>query len=130
VGFTGCSIGGQKEERPVTKLIWLGLGIDTEEYKIYIPEERICKLKLQLNHALTRYKITLKELQSLAGSLVFSFKVLPSARAFNRRFYGAMSGVSKPFHFIRISRGMKEDIQVLLSFLDKCNGNNIFPDEI
>jgi hypothetical protein len=62
-------------------------GIDTEEYKIYIPEERICKLKLQLNHALTRYKITLKELQSLAGSLVFNFKVLPSARAFNRRFY-------------------------------------------
>ena len=91
--FTGCSIGGQKEEGPVTKLICLGLGIDTEEYKIYIPEERICKLKLQLNHALTRNKITLKELQSLAGSLAFCSKALPSARAFNRRFYGAMSGV-------------------------------------
>ena len=48
----------------------------------------------------------------------------------DRRLYGAMSGVSKPFHFIRLSRGMKEDIQVLLSFFDKCNGNNIFPDEI
>jgi hypothetical protein len=65
-----------KQKSPGYKL---GLGIDTEEYKIYIPEERICKLKLQLNHALTRYKITLKELQSLAGSLVFSFKVLPSS---------------------------------------------------
>jgi hypothetical protein len=46
-------------------------------------------------------------------------KSLPSARAFNRRFYGAMSGVSKHYHFIRVSRGMKEDIQVWLSFLDK-----------
>jgi hypothetical protein len=29
-----------------------------------------------------------------------------------------------------VSRGMKEDIQVWLSFLDKFNGSNIFPDEI
>ena len=130
MGFTGCSIDGRKEEGPVTKLICLGLGIDTEEYKIYIPEERICKLKLQLNHALTRNKITLKELQSLAGSLVFCLKDLPSARAFNKRLYGAMSGVSKPLHLIRVSRGMKVDIQVWLSFLDKFNGNNIFSDEI
>ena len=79
---------------------------------------------------MTRNKITLKELQSLAGSLALCSKGLPSARAFNRRFYGAMSGVSKPYHFIRVSRGMKEDIQVWLSFLDKFNGSNIFPDEI
>ena len=125
-----ASLAVEKEEGPVTKFICLGLGIYTEEYKIYIPEERICKLKIQLNHALTRNKITLRELQSLAGSLVFCLKALPSERAFNRRFYGAMSGVSKPFHFIRVSRGMKEDIQVWLSFLDKCNGNNIFPDHI
>ena len=52
------------------------------------------------------------------------------AKAFNSRFYGAMSGVSKPYHFIRVSRGMKENIQVWLSFLDKFNGSNIFPDEI
>jgi hypothetical protein len=111
-------------------LICLGLRIDTEEIKIYIPEEKICKLKIQLNHALTRNKITLKELQSLAGSLACCLKVLLSARAFNRRCYGAMSEVSKPYHFIRVSRGMKENIQVWLSFLDKFNGSNIFPDEI
>lgn len=126
----GVPLAVEKEEGPVTKLIYLGLGIDTEEFKIYIPEEKLCKLKIQLNHALTRSKITLKELQSLAGSLAFCSKALPSARAFNRRFYGAMSGVSKPYHFIRVSRGMKEDIQVWLSFLDKFNGSNIFPDEI
>ena len=100
----GVPLAVEKEEGPVTKLICIGLGIDTEEYKIYIPEERICKLNIQLNHALTRNKITLTELQSRAGALVFCIKGLPSARAFNRRFYGAMSGVSKPFHFIRVSR--------------------------
>jgi hypothetical protein len=62
--------------------------------------------------------------------IAFLFVNCLSARAFNRRFYGAMSGVSKPYHFIRVSRGMKEDIQVWLSFLDKFNGSNIFPDEI
>jgi len=122
----GVPLAVEKEEGPVTKFIYLGLGIDTEEFKIYILEEKICKLKIQLNHALTRSKITLKELQSLAGSLAFCSKALPSARAF----YGAMSGVSKPYHFIRVSRGMKEDIQVWLSFVDKFNGSNIFPDGI
>ena len=72
----GVPLAVEKEEGPVTKLIYLGLGIDTEEFKIYIPEEKICKLKIQLNHALTRSKITLKELQSLAGSLAFCSKAL------------------------------------------------------
>jgi hypothetical protein len=65
------------KESPTSQwLICLGLRIDTEEFKIYIPEEKICKLKIQLNHALTRNKITLKELQSLAGSLACCLKVL------------------------------------------------------
>ena len=60
----GVPLAVEKEEGPVTKLIYPGLGIHTEEFKIYIPEEKICKLKIQLNHALTRNKITLKELHS------------------------------------------------------------------
>ena len=73
----GVPLAVEKEEGPVSKLICLGLRIDTEEIKIYIPEEKICKLKIQLNHALTRNKITLKELQSLAGSLAFCSKAFP-----------------------------------------------------
>lgn len=125
----GVPIAEEKNEGPVTRLCYLGLGIDTEEFKIYVPEEKIIKLKAQLNTTLGRKKVTLKELQSLTGSLAFCSKALPAARAFNRRFYGAMSGISKSFHRIRVTKGMKEDIKVWLTFLDKFNGCTFFPDE-
>jgi hypothetical protein len=44
-------------------------------------------------------KITLKDLQSLVGSLNFFSKAVRSARAFNRRFYDLTVKAKKPHHF-------------------------------
>ena len=77
---------------------------------------------------ITGEKTTLKELQSLVGKLNFFGKAIRGSRAFNRRFYNAMIGVSKPWHHIRISKGMREDILMWLNFLQSFNGVAYFPE--
>ncbi|KAJ8298123.1 hypothetical protein KUTeg_024654 [Tegillarca granosa] len=89
---------------------------------VRIPSDKLCRLKDMLNELIMKNKTTLKDLQSLVGLLNFCTRALPPARAFNRRFYDAMSGLSKPFHRIRINKDMKEDINVWLMFLDLYNG--------
>ncbi|KAJ8306736.1 hypothetical protein KUTeg_015777 [Tegillarca granosa] len=76
---------------PSPMLTFLGLEIDTNEMCAKIPPEKLSRLK--------------HSLQELLGK-----KAIPSARAFNRRFYDAMTGLSKPFHRIRVNVEMKEDI--------------------
>ena len=44
----GIPVAVEKNEGPVTKIVYLGLGIDTLESKIYIPEEKTLKLESML----------------------------------------------------------------------------------
>ena len=119
----GVPIAPEKTEGPVTCLTYLGLVINTNSMTISIPEAKLLQLKLQLQDLVSRKKVTLRQLQSLVGSLAFCCRALPAGRAFNRRFYSAMAGASKPFHFIRVSSGLKEDANVWLKFLNEFNGS-------
>ena len=98
--------------------------INTVNMTIAIPESKLSDLKTQLNDIVGKKKVTLKQLQSLAGLLTFCCRAIPSARAFNRRFYAAMAGVKKSFHYIKVSKGMRDVANMWLQFLDKFNGTN------
>jgi len=71
---------------------------------------------------LSKRKVTLKEMQSLTGSLVFCTRTLPSGRTFNRRLYGSFKNASKPHHFITLTKGIREDLKMWQLFLQKFNG--------
>ena len=124
----GVPIAHENTVGPTKHLTYLGLDIDTVEMCIRIPAEKISELTTQLEKMLCKNKTTLKSLQSLVGVLNFCSRAIPAGRAFSRRFYGAMSGVQQPYHFIRVTHSMKEDIRVWLSFLELFNGCCYFPD--
>ena len=107
---------------PATKLIFLGIEIDTLDMVIRIPEEKIVALKNTLVEVLDKTKITLRDLQSLVGTLNFCSKAIPAARTFNRRFCDAMCGIKHPSHYIRVNKGMKSDLGVWLNFIEHFNG--------
>ena len=93
----GIPIVDEKSIGPVTVLTLLGLEIDTEDMAIRIPQEKLESLKADFYSKQKR--ITLKNLQSLDGSLNFFGKEIRSARAFNRRFYDlTMKEKSASFH--------------------------------
>ena len=78
--------------------------------QIRIPIEKVLQVLEKVNNALASKNITLKELQSLTGSLAFCAKTMPSARAFIRRMYASMSQAKQPHHRIRLRKGIKEDL--------------------
>ncbi|XP_063426544.1 uncharacterized protein LOC134710223 isoform X1 [Mytilus trossulus] len=118
----GVPIAHEKTEGPTTKLSYLGLLIDTEKMLIQIPEDKVLELKSKIKWVLGRKKITLRDLQSLCGSLAFCAKALPAGRAFSRRIYLASSHAKKPHHYVRITEGIYQDLLVWELFLDKFNG--------
>ena len=76
----GVPIAHEKTEGPKTIIEYLGLTIDTEKMLIQIPIDKIVELKLKLLFVLNRKKVTLKELQSLAGLLEFCTRTLTAGR--------------------------------------------------
>lgn len=107
---------------PCTKILFLGIIIDTEKMVIKIPDDKTSVLKETLVTMLCKEKVTLRELQSLVASLNFCAKAIQAARAFNRRFCDAMCGVTKPLHHIRLTECMKSDMRVWLNFIEQFNG--------
>ena len=112
----GVPLAEEKTMGPSCVMTFLGLEIDTLEMVIRIPQTKLFEIKKKLLY-------TLRELQSLVGSLNFCGRAIPSVRAFNRRFCDAMCGIVKHSHFIRVSSGMKEDIKMWLTFLTNFNGS-------
>lgn len=125
----GVPLASNKTVGPTHVLVYLGLEIDTLEMCVRIPFDKLQFLRVLLLAYLDRKSITLKELQSLAGSLNFCARAIPGAIAFNRRFYDASIGLSNPRHHLRVSSAMKEDMRMWLMFLECFNGSVYFPDK-
>ena len=119
----GVPLAPEKTIGPDTTLTFLGLEIDTFEMSVRIPAEKLDKLSLELENLSSKKKTTLKQLQSLTGILIFCCGALPAGRAFIRRFYDAMTGLSKPYHHVRITDEIKQDINIWLYFLKSFNGS-------
>lgn len=113
---------------PTQVLVYLGLEINSLEMAVKIPRDKLEILKSILDRYLLRDKITLKDMQSLVGLLNFCSRAVPCSRAFNRRFYDACTGLTKPWHHLRISASLKDDMRVWLMFLDGFNGAVYFPE--
>ena len=124
----GVPIADEKLVGPVHVLTFLGFEIDTDEMMVRIPQSKMNALVAELKKFSKENKITLKDLQSLVGSLNFLSKAVRSARAFNRRFYDLTVKAKKPHHFIKLNSEVKEDMKVWLSFLESFNGKAYFPE--
>ena len=120
----GVPIAHEKTEGPKTIIEYLGLTIDTDIFLNKIPIDKIVELKLNLLFVLNKKKVTLKELQSLAGSLACCTRALTAGRTVSRRIYVAMGmgKVRKSFHFIKVTNALKYDLLVWIQFLDNFNG--------
>lgn len=118
----GVPIASEKTKGPTTCLTYLGYELDTIKMQIRIPGEKVKQVLGKVTEALGRKKLTLKELQSLTGSLSFCAKAMPSARAFIRRMYAAMSTATQPHHRVRLTKGIKEDLAMWRTFLTQFNG--------
>jgi len=118
----GVPVADEKTVGPVTCLTYLGYELDSVAMEIRIPQDKLKEILQQIETFLSKPKVTLRQLQSLTGSLAFCAKAMPSARAFVRRMYSAMKYAKRPFHKVRVTKGMREDISMWKLFLTEYNG--------
>ena len=119
----GVPLASDKTEGPATRITFLGLAIDTARREIQVPSDKIAAIMSKLDIALSKKKLTLRELQSLLGSLNFICKAVRPGRAFLRRLFDLTSGVLKPHHRVRFSLGARADLLAWRQFFSHFNGS-------
>ena len=73
-----------------------------------------------------KHSCTLKELQSLIGSINFACKVVPPGRPFLQRMIDLTRNIKKSHHHIKLNAGFYKDLQIWKIFISNWNGANFF----
>ena len=102
-----------KVVEPCQRIKFLGIVLDSIEMKAWVPEEKVGKIK--------------REVQRLVGLLNFACKVVRGGRTFLRRMINSMRGQPGYYH-VKISRAFREDLNWWDRFLDDWNGKEVVYD--
>ena len=126
----GVPVAEEKIEGPVTELKFLGLIVDTHRMEVRLPMDKIEDLMSSIEAIMhSRKSVSLKQLQSLIGKMNFACRAVQPGRAFCRRLINATMGAVKPFHKVRVTQDLREDLKIWKAFLRGFNGVSvILPD--
>jgi len=124
----GVPLAEEKTVEPTEILVFLGVEFDTIEMVMRLPQDKVSELRDQINLMLSKETTTLNDLQSIIGMLAFACRVIAPGRAFCRRLIDATCGLTHPKHHTRVTKSMKEDLNVWLSFLKNYNGSTVMLD--
>ena len=103
-----------------TKLVFLGLLIDTINQCVCVPIDKVKKAVALIGSVIDKKskKITLHQLQKVCGFLNFLGRCVIPGRAFTRRLYAYTANKNlKPHHHIRVNAKMRDDLTMWLTFL-------------
>ena len=118
----GVPISLEKTVWATLSIVFLGILLDGERHILGIPSEKKDKAEQLLVHFLKKGKVTVKEIQRLAGLLNFLNKAIYPGRVFTRRMYAkTMVKVKgkplKDHHHMRLDQEFKADCAVWMKFL-------------
>jgi len=122
----GIPIKHSKTCLPSTQIEAHGILIDSVQMQAKLPMDKLNKCRQLLNHHSNTRRVTLKQIQSLIGTLQFATKVIFPGRAFLRRIINLTIGIKKPHHHITLNNEAQQDITCWLSFLTQFNGVSVF----
>ena len=75
----GVPIAPEKTEGPTKSLVFLGLQIDSVAQTVTIPLEKLMEIREKIKTVMQMKKVSLKQLQSLIGSLNFACRAIAPA---------------------------------------------------
>ena len=110
----------EKTEWGTTKLVFLGMLIDTVTQLVAVPDQKVLKAKSLIYDILSKKKVMVHKLQSLCSFLNFLGRCVVLGRAFMRRLYAPFSGENcklKSHHHVKVTGEMRLDLQAWQTFL-------------
>ena len=121
----GFDISTKKLVQPSTKAICLGVEINTENFTVSVPLQKLENISRMCESWKNRTKCTKKELQSLLGSLLYISKCVKNSRFFLNRMLDTLRA-----HFgtdtIKLNQNFHRDLNWFLKFLQQFNGTAFF----
>lgn len=124
----GVPLADEKTEGPCQVLVFLGLELDSREMVVRIPSDKIKEVVEKIQGVISKKSATLKQLQSLIGSLNFCCRAIAIGRPFCRRLINLTCGVTRPHHHVRLNKQVKTDLDLWLGFFKHFNGISVFHD--
>ena len=94
--WLGFPVASEKFEGPTTKLTFLGIETDNEDLVLRFPQEKLVALKNLISSWRDRHWCIKSELQSLAGKLQHTQKVVRPGRSFLRRIFQLLKSRDPP----------------------------------
>lgn len=122
----GIPLAPHKTQGPCTNLEFMGIILDTVRMEDRLPPDKVERIQASLVSFRGKKSCSLKELQSLIGTLNFACKVVPPGRPFLQRMIDLTRDVSQPHHHIKLSSGFFKDLTMWQLFLSDWNGANFF----
>ena len=119
-------IAANKTQGPHTVLEFMGIILDSDRMEARLPPDKVERIKTSLASFHSRKSCTLKELQSLIGTLNFACKVIPPGRPFLQRMIELTRNVFQPHHHIKLSSGFFKDLHTWQLFIASWNGASFF----
>ena len=123
----GIPVATQKTEGLTTMLIFLGILLDTYNFELRLPAEKLTRLQHTIRQWVPRHTCTKQELESLLGHLSHAATVIPQGRTFLRQLFSLLSLDRAPHHYLRLNAGARADLRWWQTFLQDWNGTSFFP---
>ena len=118
----GIPIAAHKTEGPATRLVFLGIEIDTVLLTLRLPEGKLARLQGEIRRWEGKRSCSKRELLSLIGQLQHACCVVKPGRSFLRRMIDLARVAKELHHSIRLNRGFRSDLRWWACFLSEWNG--------
>ena len=116
-----------KIEGPCSKLIYLGIIINSTTMTIEVPEEKMAAAMTSLTSWYRRRTCTKRQLKSLIGKLGHIGKVVRPGRMFTRRLIDLSTTVERMHHHITLNSEARADITWWIDFLPQWSAVSMIP---
>ena len=123
----GIPVAEHKTEGPATSVTFLGILVDTMQFQLRLPSDKLARLQVMVRQWLDRRSCTRCELESLTGHLAHAATVIRPGRIFLRPLFALIATAAKPHHYVHLNLSVRADLRWWLHFLQSWNGSSFFP---
>ena len=125
--YLNVPVAPEKVEGPTTKLVFLGIELDTVDLAMRVPRDKVQDIVAILHKLLTHRSVRRRELASVVGKLSFASRAVPAGRTFLRRLYDLLkASQDSSSHTLRLPPPVIEDLSWWVEALESWNGKSFF----
>ena len=127
LAYLSVPVAHEKVEGPSTKLVFLGIELNTVILFSHLPDDKVQDIRSSLRGILARRSVSHRELASVVGKLSFPSRAIIAGRTFLRRMYDLMRATEahKPV-MLRLPDPVLQDFAWWSKALQYWNGKSFF----